>query len=353
MQSAILTANDYLTRTAGQRPRVDPRALTWQQWERDLCVYYAAPNFKPPTRKLHVAAARKLSRFADRPADIDALALSSLVSWLGDAGKAAATINSTLRSLRAQVRILLHAGVLDRDPFAVVRLKVRENPADYRRTRHLSLVEIERIFRQADIEANHAAGLAPWGSRIWRARRRRALLYLVACTGIRRGEALGLRIAAIHFPAEGVAIIEITGETKTVASRQPVPLTEPGRSVIRAWIQELADRTPWLFPQSRDPQAPWRSGSSRYRPTEELKQLGRRAGVDGLTPLALRHSWATHAETAWGMTAEQIQRILRHTNLTTQKHYRHADLANIGVIAGQIHFRVVGDDGAPPGKEGV
>src|SRR5262249_48814096 len=76
---------------------------------------------------------------------------------------------------------------------------------------------------------------------------------------------------------------------------------------------------------------------------DRVRRLGVRCGIEAMTLLSLRHSWATHAESAWGLSELQIQRVLRHTNTRTQKRYRHADLANLCVALGAVSF---GD--APP-----
>jgi integrase len=52
----------------------------------------------------------------------------------------------------------------------------------------------------------------------------------------------------------------------------------------------------------------------------------------------LRHSWATHAE-ARGLGELMVQRQLRHTTKRTQKHYRHADEANIAAAVGGFTIR--------------
>lgn len=52
----------------------------------------------------------------------------------------------------------------------------------------------------------------------------------------------------------------------------------------------------------------------------------------GFTWRSLRHSWATHAESRWGLGEAAIQRVLRHTRPLTQRRYRHADAANLRAI---------------------
>jgi integrase len=93
----------------------------------------------------------------------------------------------------------------------------------------------------------------------------------------------------------------------------------------------------------------WKDGSPGTRPLDQMKGAGKRAGVAGFTFLSLRHSFATHAEGAWGLSPAQIQRCLRHTSLKTQWHYRHADLDNMRASAGGIDF---GPSGGPAAEGG-
>ena len=84
--------------------------------------------------------------------------------------------------------------------------------------------------------------------------------------------------------------------------------------------------------------APWTGGSPGHKPLDRIKRLGQRAGAENFTILSLRHSWATMAETLWGLSDLQIMRILRHTNTRTQVGYRHADLPNLRAAVKDITF---------------
>jgi integrase len=96
------------------------------------------------------------------------------------------------------------------------------------------------------------------------------------------------------------------------------------------------DGCEFLFPHSYRT-GPWFSGRPGHRPLDEVKSLGERAGVDGLTILAFRHTVATLAE-GWGISELMLQRLLRHARRATQRSYRHADLNQMHAAAGLIQY---------------
>jgi integrase len=241
-----------------------------------------------------------------------------------------------------------------------------------------SLDELAHVLRVAQSEADRKAGWAGW-----RAGRLMALTAVVAYTGMRKSEALHLRVEDLDFATGMVQLVSRSGFAyKTEASAQPLPLPPALVRILRAWVPRLGEfhpgietdsghqyhsvlnirgrrpRTPDYLPPSvpravpkpglaTDPgwlipnvyrTGPWVGGSPGHDPLDQLQALGRRAGVPGLTFQSLRHSWATHAESAWGLTDGQIQRILRHTNTRTQWHYRHAERNNLRAIAEGISF---------------
>ena len=131
-------------------------------------------------------------------------------------------------------------------------------------------------------------------------------------------------------------VTERDGRAKTVNSCQSVPIPASAATVLEEW-RASAGGGDFVFRQMEQDR-PWNCAQPGYRPTDQLRMLGERADVPGLTLLSLRHSWATHAESAWGLTEAQIQRVLRHTNPRTQRGYRHADMNNLRKLSDDIRF---------------
>lgn len=174
----------------------------------------------------------------------------------------------------------------------------------------------------------------------WKEHRLHALVSLVAYTGLRRDEALWLRLRDLHL-AEGYIEVEPhhRRQLKTLESGQPVPVPPELRPILEAWLPEIPAHRPWVVPGVRG-DAPWHGGGPGRRPIDALKAAGRIVGIAEITWQSLRASWATHAESLWGCTEEQIMRVLRHTTPdTSRRHYRQADLDNLRAIGARVSYR--------------
>lgn len=229
--------------------------------------------------------------------------------------------------------------------YAVATGELRSSPWSYRRDwlrsfragreedppppRHFAAAEIAAVLGLLEREA--AGG-------DWKAGRLEAAVAIVAYAGLRKMEALCLRVADIDLAAGMIRIRKHSRRLlKTRASAQPVPVPGPLAAVLARWLPRLG-ATEWLIPAVRG-LVPWTSGDLGRRPLDFLRAAGERAGVPGLSFQALRHSWATHAEQLWGLSEPAIARVLRHTSTrTSREHYRHADEADLRAIAARIDY---------------
>jgi len=113
-----------------------------------------------------------------------------------------------------------------------------------------------------------------------------------------------------------------------------LPIAEPLGGVLASWVPLCGPE--WLFPGTTRRNY-WHGGSAGYRPVDRVRQLGERAGVEGLTILSFRHSFATLAE-GWGIGELMLQRILRHSRPQTQRAYRHHDAELLRQAVGKVRF---------------
>ncbi len=196
--------------------------------------------------------------------------------------------------------------------------------------RHYSFEEVNAILTQATNEVAEADEKT-----LWAKRRLRALVYFVAYTGCRISEAVHLEWQDIDFD-KSVAWLyfKVENDLKTEGSQAPFGLPPRLIEVLRDWEQ---DKTcSWVFPNSHD--KPWKTGGPGYRPFDQLKELGKNAGVDDANWKRFRHAISTHGKQRFKMTAEQVRAQLRHTTEETQKHYTHDDLANLRDAVENIDF---------------
>jgi integrase len=247
----------------------------------------------------------------------------TIARWIkAHAGRRApATLDSLLRSFKAACAIGVASGYLKRDPFAV-KIDVPDfDPDGEGKKRHHSAEEVGRVLTLARQEA--AAG-------DWKAARLDVLVNLYAFAALRKNEALYLQREDIDF---GGGILRIHGgkhRLKTSASAAVVPMATPLKAALQSWTARAGSA--WLIPNI-DRRNPWTGGPPGYKPLDQVKELGLRARVRGLTILSFRHSFATHAR-AWGLSELMLQAILRHTSRRTQKVYLHPDLPDLlGAIA--------------------
>jgi integrase len=196
--------------------------------------------------------------------------------------------------------------------------------------RHYTFEQVKAILAQATKEATEA------DEKTRRAKRRlRALVYFVAYTGCRINEAVHLEWKDIDFN-QGVAWLyfKVENDLKTEGSQAPFGLPPRLLEILRDWEK---DRTcSWVFPNTQC--KPWKTGAPGFRPFDQLRELAKRAGVEGANWKRFRHALSTHGKQRFGMTREQVRAQLRHTTAETQEHYTHDDLANLRDAVEQVDF---------------
>lgn len=321
-------------------PDVNP--LPWDAFTAEFLSLYQPPMRSAATRARMRHVCSLLSSLGVTSTDqLNAATVARFIA-ARPPGESPVTTHSMVGSLRAVCNYAASSGYCRVSPFALRKHWVRRGRPT-REKQHHSREEIARVLSLARAEVDRKRGWAQW-----RARRLYVLASLLAYTGLRRKEALWLRIEDVDLEHRMLLIRPRAGRRlKTEASAQPVPIPDALVPVLAEWLPHLAlpdgpvpENAPmpawnpegvrdpgWLVPNAYRT-GPWEGGSNGSKPLDKLKALGRRAGVEGLTFLSLRHSWATHAE-LWGLSDAMIQRVLRHTNTQTQWHYRHADHANI------------------------
>lgn len=206
------------------------------------------------------------------------------------------------------------------------RAKERESESG-KKERHYSFEEVKAILALAAKEAAEEP--------TFQKKRIRALVAFIAYTGCRFGEAVHLEWKDIDFD-KGVAwlFFKIENDLKTEGSQAPFGLPDRLVAILKEW---QADATcSWVFPNNDH--KPWKSGGPGYRPFDQMKALGERAGVKDANFKRFRHALSTHGKQRFGMTEQQVQAQLRHTTTETQKHYTHDDVANLRDAVKGIDF---------------
>jgi integrase len=202
------------------------------------------------------------------------------------------------------------------------RQKTREAPTD--KAKHYTFEEVQAILKQATAEAS-----------TWPTKRLRALVYFVAYTGCRINEAVHLEWQDLDLE-RGIAwlFFKVENDLKTEGSQAPFGLPDKLIEVLKDWEKDKTCN--WVFPNSD--KRPWKTGGPGYRPFDQIKTLGERAGVQNANWKRFRHALTVHGKGRFGMTKEQVQAQLRHTTVETQRNYDHDDLANLRNAVKGIDF---------------
>lgn len=234
----------------------------------------------------------------------DVRQVRDFIAALAQAGMGSGTVARKLSALRQFHRFLLGEGVRADDPTATI-----EGPRLPR--------SLPRLLSEGEVDAMLAAARATEGVR---GLRLVALVELLYATGLRVSELAALPLAALGRDGRVVTVRGKGGRERMV------PLSEPARIALAAWIPHRAAFTPdgadspWLFP-SRTARA---GHMSRVRILGLLKDLAAAAGIDRrrVSPHVLRHAFASHM-LAHDADLRTVQQMLGHVDISTTQIYTH------------------------------
>ncbi|MDO8353634.1 MAG: site-specific tyrosine recombinase XerD, partial [Aestuariivirga sp.] len=176
----------------------------------------------------------------------------------------------------------------------------------------LSTQDIDLLLAEAKARVLRAEGKARF-----KAERLHCLLELLAATGLRVSELVGLTVRAVTADDAFLAIKGKGGRERLV------PVSDRARSVLQAYLKTLtlreAAETKWLFPSHGA------SGClTRQHFAIELKALAAACGLDlgKVSPHVLRHAFATHLLNH-GADLRVVQMLLGHADVSTTQIYTH------------------------------
>jgi integrase/recombinase XerC len=285
------------------------------------------------------------------PSQLDLQTIRAFMGELYRHNQARASVARKLSALRTFLRFLRREGWLESDPSALAVSPKREQkiPA------HLSMDEMSRLLETPD-------GSDPLG------RRDRAILELFYASGLRLSELVGLNLDDLNLNAR---MVRVFGKG---AKERLVPFNTPTADALRLWLRDrIALRSAVVRNQDREnnDQGPRRRGP-RSRSKEgrlsaaDLREPlfinyrgGRLTGRSvqrlvgrymtrcstrfGISPHALRHSFATHLLQR-GADLRAIQELLGHVQLSTTQRYTHVNAAQLLEVYRKAHPRAKEED---------
>lgn len=283
---------------------------------------------------------KKMSQLG--PDDLDMTSVRSHLAELNKAGKARSSVARKLSGLRTFVKYLRREEIIEHDPTAMAVAPKRDQTIPT----HLSEAEIERLIETPDSGD-------PLG------RRDRAILELFYASGLRLSELVAIDLEDLSLSERMVRVMGKGGKERLV------PFNQSTLSALKAWMQDRAgilarmprpveSRTTKAVTRkprvdTRDPLfINYRGTRLTGRSVDRLlrRYVGQCSTRMGISPHALRHSFATHLLQR-GADLRAIQELLGHARLSTTQRYTHVNAAQLIDVYRKSHPRasaVASDD---------
>jgi len=283
------------------------------------------------------------------PGDIDLGAIRAFVTELHRQHQTRSSVARKLSSLRSFGRFLRREGWIESDPAALAVAPKREIKVPA----HLTVDEMSRLLDMPD--ATQTLG-----------RRDRAILELFYASGLRLSELVGLDVEDVNLAAR---MVRVMGKG---AKERLVPFNRTAEGSLRAWLKDrhaLRAQLPTRSSQLPAPLTRPKSAAGNRKPAvrrpkpdgreplfvnfrgsrltgRSVQRLVARYVAEcstrfGISPHALRHSFATHLLQA-GADLRAIQELLGHVQLSTTQRYTHVNAAQLLEVYRRAHPRAKG-----------
>ena len=245
-------------------------------------------------------------------------------AFLGDLhkrGNSRASAARKLAAIRTFGKYLRREGAIDGDPAALVGTPRREE----RLPAHLGESEMSRLLDMPDTSS--ALG-----------RRDRAILELFYASGLRLSELVGVGLEDVNLSSRVVRVLGKGGKERIV------PFNRSTEAAIRTWLKDREEIAVaaggWRLAvgrqraKSRRASEPlflnYQGGRLSTRSVDRLvrKYVAACSTRFGISPHALRHSFATHLLER-GADLRVIQELLGHARLSTTQRYTHVNAAQL------------------------
>jgi integrase/recombinase XerC len=258
-------------------------------------------------------------------ADFNHLNIRAFLADLHKRGNTRASAARKLAAIRTFGKYLRREGAIDGDPAALVGTPRREQ----RLPAHLAEAEMSRLLEMPDLSS-------PLG------RRDRAILELFYASGLRLSELVGVGLEDVNLSGRVVRVLGKGGKERIV------PFNRSTDAAIRAWLKDrevirAGIRDPGSgirriagprIAKSRRSSEPlflnYQGGRLSTRSVDRLvrKYVAACSTRFGISPHALRHSFATHLLER-GADLRVIQELLGHARLSTTQRYTHVNAAQL------------------------
>jgi len=249
---------------------------------------------------------------------LDKADMTQFVMSLSREGLAPRSVGRTLSAVRGFYRFLLLDGHVKADPTA----DIARPQGGQKLPRFLTQEEMERLLEAPDTTTPDGV-------------RDRTLFELLYATGLRVTELVTLPAANVDVDS---GLLHCFGKG---SKQRRIPI---GRSAVSWLLRYQAARR--LLLAGRESQRLFVGylgrPLSRQNVWVMLKRAAEKAGVEGVTPHVLRHSFATHL-LEHGADTRSVQAMLGHSDLATTQIYTHVTSERIRSVYERHHPRAKGE----------
>ncbi|HEY3162312.1 MAG TPA: tyrosine recombinase XerC [Vicinamibacterales bacterium] len=262
------------------------------------------------------------TRAALEPKHLDLQLIRGFLAELYRQRQARASVARKISALRTFVRYLRREGWIDSDPAALAVAPKREQKVPA----HLSVDEMSTLLDAPDAST-------PLG------RRDRAILELFYASGIRLSELVALDLEDVDLAGR---MVRVMGKGR---KERIVPFNQKAAAALRAWLKDRVALTQGVPRRSTAKAGDAlfvnaRGGRLTGRSVQRLvaRYVASCSTRFGISPHALRHSFATHLLQA-GADLRAIQELLGHVQLSTTQRYTHVNVAQLLDVYRKAHPR--------------
>ncbi len=267
-------------------------------YDRELSGRSAAAN----TRRAYASDLAQLSEWAQAreltPESVAYRDLRGYAAHLSEVGASKATVARKLAAIRGLYDSLRRSGAVPQNPADLLSSPKRESKLPRVLDRDEITKLLERIPALTPLEV-----------------RDRAMLELAYACGLRAEEIVNLDLGALDFDSEQLRIEGKGSKTRIV------PVGEPAQRAVGRYL-ERARHT--LVSNHAEPALFLSKSGRRLSPSDVRRRLQRwvkeAAIAGGVSPHALRHSFATHLLEG-GADLRTIQELLGHSSVATTQIY--------------------------------
>jgi len=288
-------------------PKLEP---SWSAaiglYERDLIATASAPKTITAYRRDLGDVARWAAPLGLTPETVGHRDLRRYAASLSTRGLAPSTIARKLAAIRGMYSFLLRTGRIKQNPADLVSAPKAESKLPTVLTAEQMANLLDRVPARTPLEI-----------------RDRAMLELAYSCGLRSEEVISVKVDSVDFESEQISVI---GKG---SRHRRLPIGEPAQRALEVYLAKA--RPSLVADRSEDALFLSRNGR-KLSPSDVSRRLSiwvrEAASAGGISPHALRHSFATHLLEG-GADLRTIQELLGHSSISTTQVYTHLDAARL------------------------